>query len=106
MGSIDNSGLSGLCEAAILTLKEGFCVGALVSLILNAILPSDDEDDVEIEMSQHWDSQHFSERSATIKKLISERKIIDPEYPAPPSVRDEESQHMGSIKSFKIAPLD
>lgn len=112
-GSIDNNGLRGLCDAALITLTNGFAVGSLISLTLNAILPRDDEDDVEIEASQHWDGEHFTERSETIMKLISERKIIDSNYDSEgqipvmeKSLRDEESQPMGSVQVKTIEPLD
>jgi len=107
-GTITSNGVRGLCDAALITLTNGFAVGALISLTLNGILPKDDEEDVEIEASQHWDGEHFTERSETIMKLISERKIIDSSFDSEgpvmeKSLRDEESQ---PIHVKTIEPLD
>ena len=75
-GSIDSNGVRGLCDAALITLTNGFAFGAIISLIFYGILPPDAQDDSEVEESQHWD-HHFTEKSETIMKRISERKIID-----------------------------
>lgn len=102
--TIESNGVRGLCDAVIITLTNGFAIGALISLTLNGILPSDDEDDMEIEDSQHWDS-HFTERSETIMKLISERKIIDPTFDEEGQMDDVESEPLESVKVTTIKPL-
>lgn len=43
--SIESAGLRGLCDAAVTTLSTGYAIGCLVALILNGILPGDDEGD-------------------------------------------------------------
>jgi hypothetical protein len=42
--AIENPGVRGLCDAAVLTLGTGYAIGCLVALVLNGVLPNEDDD--------------------------------------------------------------
>lgn len=41
--------MQGVCNAVVLTMSTGYAIGCLVALILNGVLPSDPEDDAEVD---------------------------------------------------------
>ena len=64
---IENALLTqGLCDAAVITLTNGFAVGALAALFLNGLLPADDAEDDVVEEGQHPDGTE----PETKKKLL------------------------------------
>eukprot|EP00977_Amphora_coffeiformis_P020380 scaffold8195_cov156-Amphora_coffeaeformis.AAC.4 len=42
--SIESDAVRGVCDAAVLTLGTGYAIGCLVALVLNGVLPNEDED--------------------------------------------------------------
>ena len=44
--SIEDSFTRGVCDAAVITLSTGYAIGCLVALVLNGILPADDEEEI------------------------------------------------------------
>ena len=44
--AIESPGVRGVCDAVILTLSTGYAVGCLVALILNAVLPAEEEAEI------------------------------------------------------------
>jgi uric acid-xanthine permease len=51
--AIESPSVQGLCDAAVITLTNGFAVGVLTALLLNQILPADCEEDGGLEPGLH-----------------------------------------------------
>mmetsp|Transcript_15434 Transcript_15434/g.25012 ORF Transcript_15434/g.25012 Transcript_15434/m.25012 type:complete len:150 (+) Transcript_15434:34-483(+) len=71
---IESPGLQGLCDAAVITLSTAYAVGCLTALVLNVIIPADDEDDVVI---------MDGDDTASTKKLVGDdtenpKAVVDP----------------------------
>lgn len=60
--SIESNGVQGLCDAAVITLTNGYAVGALTALILNCIIPEDHQTDDDEEPGQHPDGTAEKEK--------------------------------------------
>ena len=63
--AIEDPAMRGLCDAVVLTLSTGYAVGCLVALILNAVLPSD------------YEEEEVTEGNSIVTPLASKSDIDD-----------------------------
>eukprot|EP00980_Cylindrotheca_fusiformis_P021801 scaffold8638_cov77-Cylindrotheca_fusiformis.AAC.3 len=83
--SIDNNFTRGVCDAVIITLSTGYAVGCLVALVLNGVLPSDDEDDVVMEAQAEDEEEDMVEKGEhddSSKKLSTSDDGVEQEETA------------------------
>jgi xanthine/uracil permease len=75
--AIEEEGLRGACDAVIITLSTGYAIGCLVALVLNALLPHEDEElDLESEelkdltnLTARKDVEEQDEESEELKEI-------------------------------------
>ena len=70
--SIESPGKRGVCDAVVITLSTGYAVGCLVALVLNAVLPAEEDDDIKLE------EIHDLLKEAEISPVDDTVKVLDP----------------------------
>ena len=62
--------LQGFCDAVVLTMSTGYAVGCLIAMTLNGILPSDPDDDEEVDADEN--EHHHVIEEAELAKLVED----------------------------------
>ena len=65
--SIEDPFQRGVCDAVIITLSTGYAVGCLVALLLNAILPAEEEDELGEDESQNLVRKETMEATESLR---------------------------------------